>query len=157
MDMKTLFFSALTLMFVGIVGAGCHSQATPKVNYYYVDSDQQKSAKSGKTFEDPSKIMPSSAATTDLKKLISDQKTAHSELMANPSSKRLQQKFIKASDILALGYQMSPTVSRKIKYRKALSLYRQMLKIDPHDYDATHDSKLIISIYIELNIPVPQN
>ena len=151
-------FLYLVYMFVFLLASpGCQPQPKPKDHFYYVDADQAKHEAKGQNFEDPSKIEPLAAIPKNLNTLIAEQKRAAVALKKYPHNPQVKKEFIKASDVLALNYQLSPKISRKIKYRKALELYRQVLRISPNDYDAKNDSALIISIYRELHIPVPVN
>lgn len=50
----------------------------------------------------------------------------------------------------------SSVLDRKLKYKKALGLYREALKIDPNNEEAKNNSQMIVSIYKSMGRPVPQ-
>ena len=43
----------------------------------------------------------------------------------------------------------------RTKYKQALRLYREALKLDPNNHEAKSNSELIISIYRSMHRPVP--
>ena len=50
---------------------------------------------------------------------------------------------------------MSAELDPKVKYRQALTIYREVLKIDPTNEVAKPESELIIKIYKSMGRPVP--
>lgn len=51
---------------------------------------------------------------------------------------------------------MAPSLSPKVKYPKALRLYRAALKLDPNNYEASNNADMIISIYNQMHRPIPK-
>ncbi len=51
---------------------------------------------------------------------------------------------------------LSPALDRKVKYRQALRLYREALKLDPKNEEARNNSEMIVSIYRQMGRPVPK-
>ncbi len=141
---------------VFLVGCGQsnpHAQTTAQ-SYYYVDSDQQD--KSGNPTEDPSKVAPADESI-DLGKLTAEQKAAADKFQKDPQSPQAKQNFIAATDRLATASMASPDLDRKVKYRQALHFYREVLKVDPKDDEASSNSQLILSIYKQLHKPAPSD
>jgi len=91
-----------------------------------------------------------------LAQFLSAYKVAKSNFAKNPKSTSAKTRFIAATDRFALASMTTGTLDRKVKYRQALHLYREVLKIDPKNHDASNNSALIISIYKQLGRPVPQ-
>ena len=63
--------------------------------------------------------------------------------------------FVVAADRFALLSMTSAALDRKVKYKQALQLYREVLKCDPSNYEAKSNSDLIISIYKSMHRPIP--
>jgi hypothetical protein len=66
-----------------------------------------------------------------------------------------KQALVVAGDRYALSSMYASTLPPKVKYRQALRLYREVLKIDPANREAKNNSNLIISIYHSMHRPVP--
>jgi hypothetical protein len=71
----------------------------------------------------------------------------------DPASKK---KFVAATVKFGTAAMMSDVLDRKLKYRKALHLYREALKLDPANKEAKNNSDMIVSIYKSMGRPVPQ-
>ena len=54
------------------------------------------------------------------------------------------------------GSMTSPDLDRKIKYKQALSLFKECLSIDPTHKQAKSQYDLIVSIYKQMGKPVPK-
>lgn len=67
-----------------------------------------------------------------------------------------KQALVAATDRYALSSMYATSLDRKVKYRQALRLYREALKIDPTNREAKNNSDLIISIYRSMHLPVPK-
>ena len=70
----------------------------------------------------------------------------------SPGAKQL---LVAASDRYALSSMYAAVLPPKVKYRQALRLYREVLKIDPANREAKNNSELIISIYRSMHRPIP--
>ena len=51
---------------------------------------------------------------------------------------------------------LSDALDQKVKYKEALILYREALKIDPTNKEASSNKDLIESIYKSMNRPIPE-
>ena len=71
----------------------------------------------------------------------------------DPASKK---KYVIATVKFGTAAMMSDVLDRKLKYRKALHLYREALKLDPKNVEAKNNSDMIVSIYKSMGRPVPQ-
>lgn len=91
-----------------------------------------------------------------LKTLEKEYLTAKAALAKKPKDKKLQEKFVFAG--VRFGHQtmMAPDLSAKIKYKAALKVYREVLKIDPNNDVAKPESEMIVQIYKSMGRPVPQ-
>lgn len=49
----------------------------------------------------------------------------------------------------------SDALDRKVKYKKALQLYREALKVDPSNKEAKENAKMIEDVYRSMGRPVP--
>lgn len=74
---------------------------------------------------------------------------------ARPKDPKARQGFVAAGDRFATSTMMSPDLDRKVKYRDALRIYREVLKVDPTNHEAKSNSDLIVSIYKSMHRPVP--
>lgn len=73
-----------------------------------------------------------------------------------PKDAKLKQEYIKVSLKLANDTMVSPPLPPKVKYPKALRLYREVLKVDPKNKEATENKKMIEDIYKSMGIPIPK-
>lgn len=71
---------------------------------------------------------------------------------ASPKSK---QAYIIATVRFGTTSMVAATLPPRVKYRQALRLYREALKLDPGNHEAKTNSDLIVSIYKSMNRPVP--
>jgi len=93
------------------------------------------------------------AALKDLEKQYEDAKAAY---LAKPGDADLKTKYVDAT--VAFGHQsmVSPSLQATVKYRRALKLYREALKLDPKNAVAKPETDLIVSIYKQMGRPVPE-
>jgi tetratricopeptide (TPR) repeat protein len=80
---------------------------------------------------------------------------AKKALAAKPKDKKLQKAFVVAGDRYATATMNAPSLPPRTKYRGALRLYREVLKVDPKNKEAANNSKMIIDIYKSMGRPVP--
>jgi tetratricopeptide (TPR) repeat protein len=71
------------------------------------------------------------------------------------ASPKAKQALVAATDRYAMTSMMGTALSTKARYRQALRLYREALKLDPKNHEAKSNSDLIISIYRSMHRPVP--
>lgn len=64
--------------------------------------------------------------------------------------------YLKATMAVADGYMFSQEVDTKVKYKKALQYYREVVKVDPANKQAQENADLIVSIYKSMGRPVPE-
>lgn len=81
---------------------------------------------------------------------------AKKNLAAKPKDKKTRAAFIVAGDRYATATMTADSLPPRVKYRAALQLYREVLKVDPKNKEATNNSKMIIDIYKSMGRPVPQ-
>ncbi len=73
-----------------------------------------------------------------------------------PQKADLKKKYIEATVVFGHESMVSPALPAKLKYRQALRLYREVLKLDPNNPVARPESDMIIAIYKQMGRPVPQ-
>ncbi len=71
------------------------------------------------------------------------------------SSAKSKQAYVIATVKYGTVSMVATTLPPKTKYRQALRLYREALKLDPTNHEAKSNSDLIISIYRSMHRPVP--
>ena len=81
---------------------------------------------------------------------------AKKSLAAKPKDKKAQTAFVVAGDRYATATMTADSLPPRTKYREALRLYREVLKVDPKNREAANNSKMIIDIYKSMGRPVPQ-
>ncbi len=67
-----------------------------------------------------------------------------------------QARYVKATVSYGTTMMMSPVMDRTLKYKEALKLYRDALKIDPENKEAAENSAMIVSIYEQMGRKVPE-
>lgn len=98
---------------------------------------------------------PSDSGNPSTAELQKDQAKAAEQLKAHPNDPKVKKAFVAATDRYAMGEMVDPNIDRKVKYKTALELYNQVLKVDPSDQEAKNNSALIISIYHKLGKTPP--
>lgn len=94
--------------------------------------------------------------TKELDGLKTDYDTAKAAYEKNPKDKKVQDAFVTAAVKYGHESMVSPVLEAKVKYRQALGIYREVLKIDPNNEVAKPETDMIVSIYKQMNRPVPQ-
>jgi hypothetical protein len=74
-----------------------------------------------------------------------------------PKDAKLKKAYVAATVKYGHESMMSTSLDRSLKYRQALRLYREALKLDPENPVAKPESELIIRIYKSLGKPVPKD
>lgn len=149
------FFVSFVVMSV-LIGCGDSNQSKP-VAATYVDADAQQAAKEGKAVEDPSKVGPksSSEGNPSLDKLTKAQDAAAGKFAKNPKDSKLKHAFVVATVRLATATMAADELDPKVKYRRALRLYREALKHEPNNEEAKNNSQQIIDVYKSMGKEVP--
>lgn len=80
--------------------------------------------------------------------------SAKKALAAKPKDKGLQKAFVVAGCRYGTA-SMNGELPPRVKYRQALRVYREVLKVDPKNKEAGNNSKMIIDIYKSMGRPVP--
>jgi hypothetical protein len=90
---------------------------------------------------------------------IADATKAHDAAKANylknPKAPKLKALYVKATLALADLHMNAQVESRKVRYEKALNFYREVVKVDPSNQQATKNRDMIVSIYKSMGKPVP--
>ena len=81
--------------------------------------------------------------------------SAKKALAAKPKDKKARAAFVVAGDRYATATMNAPSLPPKVKYRAALQLYREVLKVDPTNHEAKNNSEMIVSIYKSMHRPIP--
>ncbi len=80
--------------------------------------------------------------------------SAKKALAAKPKDKKLKQAFVVAGCRYGTA-SMNGDLPARVKYRQALRVYREVLKVDPKNKEASNNSKMIVDIYKQMGRPVP--
>lgn len=93
------------------------------------------------------------------KKLAALQKayvSAKAAYAKKPKDAKVKKAYIDVTVVYGHESMMSQTLDRKVKYKQALNLYREALKLDPKNPIAKKESELIIGIYKQMKRPIPK-
>lgn len=88
-----------------------------------------------------------------LEKSYKDTKAAYLKVKTDKAKKTA---YVNATVKLATATMTSPILGAKVKYPKALRLYREALKIDPKNKEAAANKKMIEDIYKQMGREIPQ-
>lgn len=94
-----------------------------------------------------------SAKLVSLKKA---QTQAKATFQKNPKDAKAKTTYIAATVKLGTATMNAAELSPREKYRGALVLYREALKLDPQNKEANANKKLIEDIYKSMGRPIPQ-
>lgn len=94
-----------------------------------------------------------SAELTSLKKVQIQAKAAFDK---NPKDSNAMKAYVAATVKLGTATMNAAELSPREKYRGALVLYREALKLDPNNKEALANKKLIEGIYKDMGRPIPQ-
>ncbi len=92
-----------------------------------------------------------------LAKLEKEYNTAKAKLAKSPKNKKIVAEFATIGSLYGHESMLSPVLPSRIKYRQALRIYREVLKVDPKNPVAKQDSEQIISIYKSMGRPIPKD
>lgn len=98
------------------------------------------------------------AQTASEKKLKQLEKTylsAKATFGKKPKDKKVRDQFVTAGVKYGHESMVSPDLPPRLKYRQALRIYREVLKVDPKNEVAKKESDIIISIYKQMGRPIP--
>lgn len=88
-----------------------------------------------------------------LEKAYTQAKTAYAK---NPKDGAAKKKLVACATSYADTVLVSPALKPTEKYPKALSLYREILRLDPKNKNAASNRDLIESIYKSMGRPIPK-
>lgn len=94
------------------------------------------------------------ASLKDLKKMEAYQVATKAAYTKKPSAKT-KKDYVAATVKYGTACMNSEALDRKIKYKKALGLYREALKVDPTNAEAKENAKMIEDVYRSMGRPVP--
>ena len=115
------------------------------------------SAQGGGVPQVPASSESPEVAQKVLAKLEKEYVAAKKALAKSPKDAKAKKKFADAGAKFGHESMMSPALSPRIKYRQALRVYREVLKVDPKNSVAKPEYDLIVSIYKQMGRPVPQD
>ena len=98
---------------------------------------------------------PTAADKAHIVKLEKEYDAAKAAFAKSPKNPKARQRFVDAGVQYGHESMVSPVLDRKIKYRQALRVYREVLKVDPKNPVAKQESDLIVSIYKSMHRPIP--
>jgi len=93
--------------------------------------------------------------TKNLKLLLGKQAATKATYLKHPKDAAAKQKYVDANVALGLQYTYANTVDRKIKYKRALTYFREAKKVDPQNPTANKWINQIESIYRSMHRPIP--
>ena len=99
--------------------------------------------------------LASAQTATEVKAYGNAYAAAKKGFAARPKDPKARQAVVAAGDRYATATMMSPDLDRKAKYRDALRIYREVLKVDPKNHEAKNNSDMIVSIYRQMGRPIP--
>jgi hypothetical protein len=95
------------------------------------------------------------ASEKKLKQLEKSYVTAKASLAKKPKDKKVRDQFVTAGVKYGHESMVSPDLPPRLKYRQALRIYREVLKVDPKNEVAKKESDIIIQIYKQMGRPIP--
>ena len=103
---------------------------------------------------------PSATATggdaKQLAKLQKERLGAKAVYLKKPKDSALRHRYVVATVKLGTATMMCESLDRKVKYRDALRLYREALKLEPDNREAANNRDLIEGIYRSMGRPIPK-
>ena len=73
-----------------------------------------------------------------------------------PKDKKVREAYIKNAVIFGHESMISPALGTSVKYKQALRVYREVLKLEPKHPVARPEHDLIVNIYKQMGRPVPK-
>ena len=94
------------------------------------------------------------ASLGDLKKMEAYQISTKKAYAKTPNAKT-KKTYVDATVKFATASMNSEALDRKVKYKQALKLYREALKVDPKNAEAKENAKMIEDVYRSMGKPIP--
>jgi hypothetical protein len=91
-----------------------------------------------------------------LKSLEVSYKKAKELFAKKPNDAKAKKSYIDATFAFGMGNMYSETLPPRMKYKTALTYFREVMKVDPKNKPAKEQYDLIASIYKSMGRPVPQ-
>ena len=82
--------------------------------------------------------------------------SAKATLAHKPNDASARKTFAVATDRYATYAMTTEVLTPHQRYPMALRLYREVLKIDPKNHEASNNSEMIISVYKSMHKPIPK-
>lgn len=149
---------ALLALVVSLVALGC-SETSPAPTATAPSSNEPTGVAGSNGLppyaaakEQPKVEVPADQALSKLDAEYTKAKTAFERDGSDDAKKA----YIDATVKFATATMTSPELDAKVKYKAALKLYREALKLDPKNEEATNNSKMIEDIYKSMGRPVPE-
>lgn len=99
---------------------------------------------------------PEKEARATLARLEKAQSMTSRAYLAMPGDKKIRGAHVAATNALALQWMSMDSIPAREKYRNALKLYREVLKVDPSNAEAQKWIQTIEGIYRQLGRPIPK-
>jgi len=99
------------------------------------------------------------APANDKRQLAAMEKAYNSAKTAmahHPKDAAARKAYIVATDRYATYSMTTEVLTPHQRYPLALRLYREVLKIDPTNHEASNNSEMIISVYKSMHRPIPK-
>ena len=149
----------IALAAAGILGGalvGC-TKEEPKADEPAKTDLKANTEKSGMTAEQAHSSLPmgEDGPKEDVAELQKKQEDAKAAFDKAPKDDKAKKEYVDATVKLATATMMGPLPPNQ-KYRAALKLYREALKIDPTNAEATEYKNTIEGIYKDMGRPVPE-
>ena len=103
----------------------------------------------------PSMGEPTAKDKETLAKAEKAYKTLKANFEKHPKDAKAKKDFVAAAVVYGHESMISPALAPRVKYKQALSIYREALKLDPTNKVAKSESDTIIAIYKQMGRPVP--
>lgn len=98
----------------------------------------------------------SNATKEQLARLEKDMNSAKADYDKAATDAKAKKKYVDATVKYATATMLSNALDAKVKYREALRLYREALKVDPSNTEAGQNKELIEGIYKQMGRPIPE-
>ncbi|MEA2553014.1 MAG: hypothetical protein QOJ65_1190 [Fimbriimonadaceae bacterium] len=93
----------------------------------------------------------------DLAKYKKEYELSKALYVKEPDNKIAKETYTFATVRYATSTMYSDSLDFKVKYREALKLFREALKVDPKNEDALKSKNMIEDIYTKMGRPIPQS
>lgn len=95
-------------------------------------------------------------SAAQLNKFESEYYKAKDAYEKNSKSQTAKETYVMTTVRLGTATMVADSLDAKVKYRRALELYREALKLDPENKEAGNNKDMIERIYRQMGRPIPQ-